>query len=357
MLLENVVQQSTAQLLPDTPTLPSIIRSAYSGLHWIHCRWHWYRQGKTYLNPDNFLKLVSGHALNFWVGDSRYVRLAAQCVMVSNCILECVREQSSLNRSYRKLIDAVFQRHPTITSHKWNKKPISRFISPSTSQRIYSWLFEVEQYFRTVGYRIATFVKHFFKLSMVTIDAVDAFSLNPEIGNRAVNEFFVNGNNCLDAIANNREEFIAKLTENKEVIDCVLKTIGTNYKAEQFIGYVDKTVAKVESASNTLGSVNKAIGYGVTESLKTLFFLVMSTVGAADAVPDRFVPTYGALNHNTELKNGEARYAPVCRLNKDKHKPPAESRFPKINLVNKGPRSLNEAYAQALKNQMKSRVN
>lgn len=357
MILEKVVQQSTAQLLPATPALPSIIRSVYSGFHWLHGHWHWYRQGKTYLNPDNFLKLVSGHTLNFFIGDNRFVRAAAQCVMVANCITRCVEEHASLNRSYRKLVDALFQRHPPITIHKWNKKPISKFISPSTSQRIYSLLFEVEHYLRTVGFRIATFAKHFFKLSMVTLDAVDAFSLNPETGSRAVNEFFVNGNNCLDAIANNRDEFIEQLTDNKEVIDCVLKTIGTSYKSEQFIDYVDRSLSKAETASNVIGSVNKTVGKVVSESLKSLFFLVMNTVGVSSAVPDRFVPTYGVFDIGKDTKNGEARYAPVCRINKNRHELAPELRFPKINLVNKGPRSLSEAYAQALSNQMQAKVN
>lgn len=344
MSLESIVYQSTQQLLPSSPTLPLLIRSVFSGFHWFHSTWLWYRLGKTY-HPDNFLKLTTGHALNFAVGDNRYVRLAAQCVMISNCILVSVKEQTALNRSYKKLTDAIFDLHPTIKVHKWNKQAISPFISPSTSHKVYAWLFHVESYLRTIAFRVAMFIKHFVKLSGAIIDAVDAFSLKAENSNRAVSEFFVNGNNCIDALAGNRDELIGKLNENKEIINTVLTTIKAPCKAEQFISYVDRSVSKVQTASQTLAQVNKAAGTVVTESLKTLFFLMMSSVGASSSVPDRLVPTHGLFGCSNEDSGN--RFAPICRLNINKHKT-SHSLFQKINYVNKPVNSLGEAYDQAL---------
>ncbi len=348
MLLENIVQKSTQELLPITPVLPFVVRGAFSGFHWIHATWHWYQQGKTYLNPNNFLKLASGHTLNFFVGDNRYVRLAAQCVMISNCILQCVKEQTGLNRSYSKLMDAFFLRHPSVTVHKWNKHPISPFISPSTSQRIYGFFFEIGSYLKHVGYRIAMFAKHFFNLSMSTLKAVDAFSLNPEIGNQAVNEFFVNGNNCLDAIAENRDEMIEKLHENKPVIDCVLKSVGATCKAEQLIEYMDNSFAKVQNASKMVDDLNKTVGTYVTEAFKTLVFMVMTPLGAADAIPDILIPEI--YKNDDGLLDERNRFAPVCRLNVSKNIPADLPLFPKINRVNKTPFSVKEAYENALRN-------
>lgn len=350
MSLLNFVHDSTRQMIPQG-TLPPVLSKVFDLFHWAHHSWHWYRRGKTYLNPDNFLKLTSGHTLNYLIGNNRFMRLAAQCVLISNCVLECVEQQVALGKAYRKWIEAFQGRYPLVISHKWNSQAVSRWISSSTSHRLYVTFFESEQYLGRVMLRTSLLVNRFFLASMAVIDTVDAFSLNAD-ADRAVNEFFVNGIRCLDSIAENREELVTKLRANQTVIDGILKRIGSPCQTHEFIDYIDKTAGKLQTANHVLNEVNKTVGGTVTEAMKFLLFGAMSTIGLSSVVPNRFVPGRGVFQEVCQGDENLGRFAILRRRDFSKLSSPQVIEVKK-NPVSKTFLSLKEVYEAALHNQKK----
>ena len=168
--------------------------------------------------------------------------------------------------------------------------------------------------------RTYKFSKQFFEIfDMLTIDAIEAFTLSPATRNEAVNEFFVNGTKCLDIIAENKNTLLIKLKENQPIIEKVLSGIGASYTVGQVIEYIDKSLEKVKTASDTVKKVNQVVNGTFLEILKQGIFGFMCALGLSKFVPDYFVPTIEPYRDPDLPKRVYGRYAPipwVTRLNR-----------------------------------------
>lgn len=298
------VNSTTQHLLPTTAYLPTGLWTVFNAIHNVHHTWRWYRWGKVYSNPENFLKLSTGHILNYTIGDNILVRIASQCVLISTRIVDCADHQIALSRAYQRWSDCLQNRFPEPVKVTWDHaNPNILYIH---SKRI-----------RHIAKRSFKLISQMFKLSMGLMDAVEAFSLSPTTRNEAINEVFVNGTQFLDKLSENKQALIEKLKQNKPIIEKILVGIGASYSTDQFIERISKTLTKVNNVNQAIKKVDQFANGFFKDFLKQGIFGFMSALGLADYCPDSLVPLPDKYAPATGKKYG--RFAPVhwvTRLNK-----------------------------------------
>jgi hypothetical protein len=307
-----LIEKTTRELIPPTVILPGALWTIFCAFHYMHRTWRWYRWSKVYANPDNFFKLATGHALNFIAGDNIVLRTAGQCVLIATRILDCIEQQTVLQRSYHKWIEALKGYYPENKKWKWPQSETESWASPSTTLYFKQSAYNVTWRTRRIARRTFKLIKNMFKLSMMMMDAIEAFSLSPSTRNEAVSEIFVNSTKCLDRLVENKEELLSKLQNNKGLIGKILTGIGSPYHADHFILHVSNTLAATAKAQQMVNKVNQAANGVLEDLVKQGIFGFMATLGLAKYTPHFLVPALHAPWEQSAPQPKEyGRYAPV----------------------------------------------
>lgn len=247
--LTALVQTTTYDMTPSQTRLPPVAWTAFSLLNKVHGAWRWYRRIELYRNPNNLSQLLAGHVVNFALGDVLLLRIAAQCLLISTRILECVQQQATLCRSGRRWIAEVKGHYPTPIIDNWEK-------SGHAWQRTWTSLRN-----RVKRIAVSTFevLKETFKLSMCIMDAIDTFCLSPYTRNEGINEGFVNAIKWLDTLVENKEELLAGMVKHRAIIERIVYKSSFTYP--QLYNGVAKALEKTEVVAVKAKKISK-IGNG-----------------------------------------------------------------------------------------------
>lgn len=254
----NLIQATTYELTPQNSRLPPILWSAFTAFNKVHSLWRYYRRLDLYRQPESLAQMIAGHGVAHLLGDVYILRLAAQCVLVTTRIMECVKQQERLFHSGRRLSNALRGYYPSPITVKWEKRSGAFLLSPTTVHKCKVLFMSSWERVKRVALCILKIFHHLFLLSMRMMDVVDAISWGPEAGKEAVEEGFVNIGKCLGTMVENREEMLAGMEQNKEAIVLILK--GTAISYEQLYSGVVKTLDKVESVYHPFKAVSEASG-------------------------------------------------------------------------------------------------
>lgn len=258
----HLVQTTSRYQTPLPHRMPGAAWTVFTTLHKLHQCWRWFRKAEIYTNSQNFQQLITGHVVNWIVGDKLVVRVAAQCILISTRILACVEQQIALHQAYQKWIHAIKGTHPSQHYDGWKVKHSTSILSPSTS----NWWNEKTLASTTRIKRIAAYSLELnaalFKLSMCLMDAIEAFSLNPNTQNESINEMFVNSDYCLERVVENKEFILHGLNQNKQLVQTILTGLQTSYTVEQLIQSVSRalgTAEKVQHVAQVSGGMTKEL--------------------------------------------------------------------------------------------------
>lgn len=242
--LVDFAQTTSYELTPAGYRLPPFLWTAFTALNKVHSVWRWYRRAELYSNPDNLAQLLSGHVVNLVLGDVVLLRIAAQCLLVSTRVLECVQQQTVLYQSAQRWVNAVKGHYPRPLRHSWSKQQV-RWGSPS-------FIAECQEKSRLLWHRIERIVIctsavffHLFQLSMRVMDVVDAFCLSPYTRNEGINEGFVNVMKWLDHLVENKEELLDGIAANQALIERIVK--GSPITYQQLHSNIINTLEKTEA--------------------------------------------------------------------------------------------------------------
>jgi hypothetical protein len=237
----NTVQVSTWDLSEKSHKLPTPLWSFFTAMHKIHSVWRWYRKVDIYRNPDNFHKLLGGHLLTYVAGDSKWLRIAAHCVLVATRILACVDQVSLLYKTYLNLLKVI--KDEQFRYEEWSFAPSSSLLSPSTRFAIHSyWNNQCDRIKKVVAATLMLF-RELFKLSMKLMDAAESFTLNPTTQRESVNELFVNLTSTVDSLVNNQDGLCLRLKENENTINSFLTTLGSSYTVKSLVDAVESSIS------------------------------------------------------------------------------------------------------------------
>lgn len=297
-----IVHEGGRHIIPPQHQMGSIMTSLFLKVNAVHRLWRWHRQAVLYSNPQNFLQLSTGFTINFLVGDRLPLRVAAQCLLISQRILAAIKQKTTVAQSCQHVMDVWRGCYISQPQTSWSFDAKNHFLSPSTSNE---WLYsfkrlanQIHELSRSV---FDVFVQ-LFKLSMYTMDAIDVFYLSPETRNESVNEMFVNATQLLDELVGNKEFLLKGLNDNKEVIEEILMGVRAPLKADQLINSVAKTLA----VASTTKSVKDRVGKSVVNFTKQVGFEFLSLFGLRHIFSD-FDPDDNDVVHITSFKAEKPR--------------------------------------------------
>lgn len=253
--LVDLVQTTTLDLTPNHLRLPPVVWAGFIALNKVHGLWRWYRSFEMYQQPDNLFQLLAGHIANKVLGESHILRLAAQCLLVATRLLECVQQQYELCQAGRCLLLAIKGHYPAPLRVEWEKNcDRSTWLSPTT---VHWWKYkasEISQRIQRIALCTLELVKEAFVLSMKIMDVIDAFSWSPAARKAGVIESFVNITKWLDAIVDNKAELLAGMTENRGLIEHLLRKSPFTY--ESLHEGVAQALAKTEMVSQGVKKIS-----------------------------------------------------------------------------------------------------
>jgi hypothetical protein len=253
-------QTTTYELTPPSSRLPPALWTVFTALNKVHGIWRWYRKAELYSNPNYLSQLMTGHLVNFVVGDMLMLRIAAQCLLISTRILQCVQQQKNLYSSCQKWLETVKGDYPQPYKRRWVAYQNTPWISPSSAGWLEAnGLYLFERLKKITECTAAVFF-HCFKLSMNIMDVIDVFNMNPATRNEGINEFFINGASCLDTLAKNKKELLHGIDENRVIIEKILYKSPISYN--QLVASVTKTLEKTEILANKAKQITE-FGNGI----------------------------------------------------------------------------------------------
>lgn len=269
-------------LTPVKVHVPGILWGIFSFIHKIHRIWRWYRKAEIYTNPKNFNQLIAGHVVNFAVGDSLVLRVAAQCILIATRIIACVEQIGVVSQAYRNWVNAITGNYQNTTKPKWDKGESKSCCSVSSAHWWKSVFNSIIERIKRIAVTTFLMFKELFVLNMRFMDAIESFSMSPETRNESINELFVNGTKFLDTMEKQQELLVDCLYENKPVVASILKGIGCKYTVTQLITASQKGLATVKT-------VNKVASY-IGDVTKNAVWGFFSGIGRTNDCPACFKP-------------------------------------------------------------------
>jgi hypothetical protein len=334
------VSYSTQQLIPNASQFPAPLQIVYDVFHLAHEYWSLYNVGNAY-RPKNLTWMAGGYGVNILWGDNRFVTASAQFFYVSKKILRSVKLHNTALKVYQKLEDAVLCNFPVPTTHTWDLTRQSQWISPSTGHKTFKFLYNSEYHIRDIGWEIACLSTTLFELSMTTIDAVMALSLDPSKSEQAImiKELISNGFETIGQLLDYQQKFIAKLTKNKSILKIILTNIGAPCTADELINTVDEVATKVKQANEYIQDFKKNIDNTFSEALKYLVFGSMSFLQFPTSITYKFLPTKNLFGSEPPKKIS-CRYAKIYLGNRIPKEPAPKQQVPSIPRNRKNHKSL-----------------
>ncbi len=286
----NLVHNTGQGWTPHGVELPSVVRVPHEILSKVHGVWRRYRNIEMYSNPDNFLQLAGGHLLQHKIGDLAFIRFAAQLVMISTRILDCVEEQAKLVQACRQSVRAFDPSVIIAPKVTWAKRPRSKWISPSTDFQIRYQLKKLGDFIIHIFKAIKEVFVRLFTLTMKIMDAADSFSVSPTTRNQSLNTLFINSTRWIDKLATHKEQLLEGLIYHRLLIDDILDRMHSPWKAEQFISKVSKLLNLTEDANKLIKKASHSVGDLCRDLFKQGAFGFFSGIGLAKYTPDNLVP-------------------------------------------------------------------
>lgn len=247
--IADFVQTTSQELTPSNLRLPPLLWSTISAINKAHRLWRWYRKANVYSNPNNFAHLIAGHTMNFFLGDSLMLKIAAQCLLIATRLLDCAQQQVVVHQEGKKLLDEIRGRYPTFVDVPWPKHREGRWLSPST---VYYWKYamaNVRERVQRIALSAMAFCRSAFTLTMCLMDTIDAFYLsptNPHDGyGEGINEGFVNLMKWIDTAVDNKESLLQGLSQNQALIEKILS--GSPLSYSHLYAAVEKALEKTET--------------------------------------------------------------------------------------------------------------
>ncbi len=286
-----IVNATSFACVPIDCQLSSPLSSLFFIVNRIHQVWWWIRRKEVYANPDNFLKLMAGQGINWFAGNTAFVRVIAQTVLVSTRILECVEEQIAIYKEAERCWEALAESPSFLTPRvKWIKAQKGSILSPST--RLYWKKVGAKTRVRVIRIFTTTLliIKRLFILSMRTMDAIAAFSYTPSTQHEAVGEFFINCSKWVELLLNNKMIMIKSLKNNEKIIRMLLEKLNSPLTYEQLYNGIEGTLELTEQLDQQVKSASDVVAMVAKDALQRSVFGFFQTFGLSELIPVSWIP-------------------------------------------------------------------
>jgi len=280
------VQSNAYDLAPGGMRVPPLVWSAFVAFNKVHRMWRYYRLFQTVRQPAGFSQLVAGCIGNALFTPPLIFRLAGQFLMVATRLLECSQQQAALCRSGWRWMAAVKGDYPTPVHVEWERRSSLSWISPSTVHWLNVGVQSILERIKRIASSTLNLGKHVFLLSMLIMDVVEEITWmfkRPGTYPMGVDETFVNIDKCLDAIVENKETLLSGLTENRKLVEMLVRNTPVTYT--QMHDGISRALRYAELFHRGYKKVSEVAGDVLIEGGKQVVGGCMVVGGCADYRP------------------------------------------------------------------------
>ncbi len=287
----NLVCGVIQEVNPSSLVLPGALLKCFDALHYIRCSWRclkFYNKIKIAAeDTDNIIKLVAEQGISCLIEERRVVQFCAQVIYVLKCLNAGLDEYNRLYRARNKLLGIVRGYFPIVNE---GRRPFQRAIPVSRFDSLVDSLKRQLIYMQVLALKIYKVVKSLFKLSMISMDIVDAFSKDASKRIEIVHEVFDERAVVIDELISNGELFIEKLKKNEAMIQRILTYVNIKGTAQGLISQVESSFNKVQKANKYYQDFESSYGDFLINSMKEVAFGVFSSLGFVDYMPSALIP-------------------------------------------------------------------
>lgn len=252
----SICDTASVKTSPLCGLLPTPINIAIHLLNRIHWVWRWnFTFTQVVGNSTNLKKYIAGHILSFVAGDFIIVRVAAQVVLIVTRLYDLGYQKVQTYYAFCALYDAALI-HPISVKVEL---PADSLLKDVLGNSSYLWIRKesekVKIYCTRVALAAIELLKQMFYTSMCYMDVIEAFTINPEVTNTAINHIFVNSSRMLDEMSENKQHIYATLKRYKGLVEEILVSIGSPCNADTLISTVKKTLTVAQWTKSTMDYV------------------------------------------------------------------------------------------------------
>lgn len=279
----DLIQKLSVDASKAAVALPLGLVKSFSAFHYMHASWRYYRWGKRHVQPDNIAALAADKIIGCFASQSQSVQFASQWLMIASRIADCADGYEKLSKSYFKFYKAFKGQYACQIERPWQKQYKSVWISPACDHSLMVSSEKFAFYIQLLAVRLVKLFKSFLTLSLLTFDAIDAFSWSESQKKEAAGELASNTLKLMKKISGNKVSLLEALHKRQASIQRIMDMTGANLKAEKLISSVESFIKKsdqVIAASNQLKPVSKPI----KEQCKNFIFECLSSVRIYDGL-------------------------------------------------------------------------
>lgn len=291
MFAVNMFRGMIQEMTPASFVLPVGLSKCYSLIHYVRCSWRYSRWWKKNVETDSILKIAVDHGLSHFLEKTKAVQLGAQCIYILKCLNDCVNENIKLYRVYKKLCGVARGHFFKVNEEPWEKNIPSESLWYSIARAVISAVKKTFIYIKMLAYRIYKVVKTLFRLSLLTLDASEAFSTDPVNCRATVHKVISDRAKIIEELSGNAELLVEKLKKNHALIQKILTHGNIGGTAQQLIGFIEGTLDKARKAGAAYQVVESSIGGFLVEVAKDISFGFFSAFGFSESLPNWLVPS------------------------------------------------------------------
>lgn len=327
----DAIQNLMFEIVPISNVLPKTLWNGFSVIHGMHRTWRLYRQAEKYTDSSNLFTIFADQGIGVIIRSNNALQFGAQCLMVLRCISDCADGYKEVCRIYQKFLDVLYNQYPRLEEEPWPKNVESKWISPPTLYRLKATLINNVRHVQRIAKGVFKLIEKFFILSMLMLEAADAFSSSSAKGEEASVEVVSNIKKLKTQFNDNTELLLEKLKQNRALIEQLLNLCSVKQTEEDnqsdidtLINWIEALLKKPNVISEGLTDVDKAGTDLIARTGKDLLFSAANVLGVTDYLPDSLIPP--APNSTSSPEQIFDRYIPdkfITRLDAKpkKHKP------------------------------------
>jgi len=240
-----------------------------------------YRQQQVYSNSDNWLYILSGHVVDKFIGEGS-LRWYLQLYSITIRINRIHDELFLLKEELSELGEAIKGNYPYQSDYEWSTE------SAEDPVKVNEWnLFKnkMRDRFSRIWLCVKNVLFRTFEVTSRFLDAYDAFYMknNPLI--------VLEGVEGLQKIVEHKEDIIDKLTENKKIIDQLIRYLNLSFTSNDVIKTITTGLNGVGSVNDGLNTLSHNAGELLKKVGKEIIYQPLALINVTRILPPQLCPS------------------------------------------------------------------
>ncbi len=207
---------------------------------------------------------LTGVLTNAQLGDTTFVKVAAQIVRVAQVLFSVVEEGGRLVHSCNRLLESCSL--PTwisipymgnrLASKEWDLQE-----GRAPSVLFLPWpLAVIASRIMLIVMRIAAVASHIWQLSLFLFELNDAVLINPYTQSEVIDDLFLNLQDISDQFISKERRLSQAVAEHRQWIDELMKLARVDWSAEKLVSILNGFAEKVEGIANACAAPVQSLG-------------------------------------------------------------------------------------------------